>query len=100
MKKIDWRILLTLSVILVFMACKKTKDNPAPPPVVITPPPDFGFKVVGYFHSYRDPNAIPDIKFRMTNVVNYAFATVTGTGGITINSPATLAAVAAKAKAN
>ena len=98
--KREWLILLTLSVLMIFIACKKTKDNPAQPPVVITPPPDLGFKVVGYFPSYRDPNAIPDIKFRMTSVVNYAFATVTGTGGITINSPATLAAVAAKAKAN
>jgi chitinase len=102
MKTTDWRLLLALAILITISACKKTKENPnsAPPPIVITAPPDFGFKVVGYFPYYRDPNAIPDIKFRMTNVVNYAFATVSATGSVVINSPATLAAVATKAKAN
>lgn len=96
-------MLLTLAVPLVIMSCKKTKENPAPnppAPVVITSPPDIGFKVVGYFPSYRDPAAVPDVKFRMTNVVNYAFATVNASGGVVVNSPATLAAVVTKAKAN
>jgi chitinase len=85
-------------VIIFFAACRKA--TVAPPPVVIAPPPSFGFYVIGYFPSYRDPNAIPDIKFRMCNVVNYAFATVNTSGGITVNGPSVLAAVVAKAKAN
>jgi chitinase len=85
-------------VIIFFAACRKA--TVAPPPIVIAPPPSFGFYVIGYFPSYRDPNAIPDIKFRMCNVVNYAFATVNTSGGITVNGPSVLAAVVAKAKAN
>jgi chitinase len=101
-------LLKCLVVVLILSACKKTKDTPAPPPpppppppaIVIVPPPDLGFKVVGYFPSYRDPAAVPDVKFRMTNVVNYAFATLNSTGSLVANSPATLAAVVTKAKAN
>lgn len=93
---------MAFMAIFIFTACKKTKvdPTPAPTPIVITPPPDFGFKVVGYFPSYRDPATVPDIKFRMTNVVNYAFATVNTSGGLTINSPSTFSAVITKAKAN
>lgn len=108
MKKCLLRFLIASVSIAVLAACKKTKDTPAPPPppppppppVVITPPPDFGFKVVGYFPSYRDPAAVPDVKFRMTNVVNYAFATVNASGTLVVNSPVTLNAVITKAKAN
>lgn len=101
MKKPVLRALLACSAVLVLMACKKTKETPPPPPpIVITPPPDFGFKVVGYFPYYRDPATVPDIKFRMTNVVNYAFASVNSSGGLVINSPSTFALVIAKAKAN
>lgn len=67
---------------------------------IIAPPPPFGFYVVGYFPSYRDPNAVPDVKFRMCNVINYAFASVTSTGGLSVAGPSVLTAVAAKAKAN
>jgi chitinase len=96
--------LIVLTMIVLLVACSK-KDttpapNPGPSPVVIGPPPDFGFKVVGYFPSYRNPASIPDVKFRMTNVVNYAFFTVTSTGSLTLNSPSTFAAVITKAKAN
>ena len=80
-------------------ACKKT-DIPAPPAIVISPPADFGFKVVGYFPYYRDPAAIPDVKFRMTNVVNYAFATINTSGSLVINNIPVFTAVIAKAKAN
>ncbi|HEY0677193.1 MAG TPA: glycoside hydrolase family 18 protein [Chitinophagaceae bacterium] len=104
MKKNYLQILFTFSAALVFIACKKTKENPTPPPtvppVVITPPPDFGFKVVGYFPYYRDPATVPDVKFKMTNVVNYAFGAVTSTGSVVINSPSTFSAVIAKAKNN
>lgn len=71
-----------------------------PTPTVITPPPAFGFYVVGYFPSYRDPAAIPDVKFRMCNVINYAFGTVNSSGGITVASPSVLSTVTTKAKAN
>ena len=97
------RLLLFAVAITVLAGCSK-KDSapipPTPPPVVIAAPPDFGFKVVGYFPSYRDPATIPDVKFRMTNVVNYAFFTITNTGLLTLNNPATFTAVVAKAKAN
>lgn len=80
-------------------SCKKS-DQTTPPPVVISPPPDFGFKVIGYFPSYRDPAAVPDVKFRMTNVVNYAFGNVTAAGSLTIANIPVFNAVIAKAKAN
>ncbi len=83
------------------LSCSK-KENPTPNPPApgIFAPPDFGYKVVGYFPSYRNPAAIPDVKFRMTNVVNYAFFTVNTSGGLTLNSPSTFTAVIAKARAN
>ena len=83
-------------VLFFFVAACSKKDAP----IMITAPPDFGFKVVGYFPSYRDPNAVPDVKFRMTNVVNYAFFTLNAAGALVINNPATFTTVVAKAKAN
>ncbi|AXY76903.1 hypothetical protein D3H65_24230 [Paraflavitalea soli] len=94
---------LYAALLLTATACSKSDSNPItpdPPPVVITAPPDLGFKVVGYFPSYRDPNAVPDVKFRMTNVVNYAFFTLNASGALVINSPATFTTVVAKSKAN
>ena len=70
-----------LLIAAVFSACsKKDAVEPTPVPPVIAAPPDFGFKVVGYFPSYRDPATVPDVKFRMTNVVNYAFFTLNASG--------------------
>jgi GH18 family chitinase len=97
-----------ISISIFMSACRKSEMPvpvpplpPAPNPVVnITPPPDLGFYVVGYFPSYRDPAAVPDVKFRMCNVVNYAFASVTASGDISIANPARLSIVAEKAKAN
>ena len=103
------RILVVAFILLVQTSCKKdpiitptpaptpTPPNPTPSPIFA--PPDFGFKVVGYFPSYRSVSAVPDVKFRMTNVVNYAFLNVSPTG-LTLASPTTFAAVVAKAKAN
>ncbi len=68
--------------------------------IAIQPPPAFGYYVVGYFPYYRDVNDVPDIKFRMCNVINYAFFTVNATGTLDVQNPATLAAVIAKANAN
>ena len=70
--------------------------------ISITPPAPFGYYVVGYLPSYRTITDIPDVKFRMTNVVVYSFYTVNSTGGLSApTSPSsTLSAVATKTKAN
>jgi chitinase len=90
-------------LVVVFGACTKNDTiNPLPGPQVINiaAPPDFGFKVVGYFPSYRDPSTVPDIKFRMTNVVNYAFFTVNNSGALILNNPSVFMAVVSKSKTN
>ncbi len=57
---------------------------------VIQDPPPFGYYVVGYFPSYRNIADVPDVKFRMTNVVIYAFFGVNTSGTLTAPaSPAT-----------
>jgi GH18 family chitinase len=97
-----------LAIIIFIIGCSKSSVTPPPPTPtptptptpVIAPPPPFGFYVVGYFPSYRDPNAVPDVKFKMCNVINYAFAAVTASGGLSVENPARLSVVAAKAKAN
>lgn len=70
--------------------------------IVIQTPPGFGYYVVGYVPSYRSITSMPDVKFRMTNVVVYAFYAVNISG--TLTAPAspssTLSAVATKARAN
>lgn len=68
--------------------------------IIIQVPPAIGFHVVGYFPSYRNPADVPDIKFKMTNVVVYAFFGVNASGLLTVNSPTTLADVIAKSRAN
>ncbi|MEO7923472.1 MAG: glycosyl hydrolase family 18 protein [Chitinophagaceae bacterium] len=68
--------------------------------VSIQPPPAFGYYVVGYFPSYRNPADVPDIKFRMTNVVVYAFFAVNTAGTADVVNAATLAQVISKARAN
>jgi chitinase len=97
------------SIILFIVACSKRDQTilPTVPPVTpppasnnITPPPPFGFYVVGYFPSYRDPALVPDQKFRMCNVINYAFANVTSTGGLTVANPSVFSTVISKAKSN
>ena len=92
-----WLLIITTAIFLT--ACKKDNSATVPAPAPIFAPPDFGFKVVGYFPYYRTVSAVPDIKFKMTNVVNYAFFTVTASG-LTLNSPTTFTAVVAKAKLN
>ena len=108
----NFKYLLVVGLIIFIASCSKKDQTTAPvapilPPVTpppagatISPPNPFGFYVVGYFPSYRDPATITDQKFRMCNVVNYAFANVTSTGGLTVASPTVLTAVAAKTKAN
>jgi chitinase len=69
---------------------------------IIQPPSPFGYYVVGYFPSYRSLTDVPDVKFRMTNVVVYAFYGVTAAGSLSAPSAATasLSAVATKARTN
>ena len=77
--------ILILSVVL-FQSCKKSDTiTPAPPPV-IQAPPGFGFYVVGYFPSYRTLSDVPDVKFRMCNVINYAFFSVNTANELTVNN--------------
>lgn len=99
MKKIS---LFITALTLLTWACKKseTKGDTPPATPVIEAPPAFGYYVVGYMPSYRDPAAVPDVKFRMCNVVNYAFATINASGQPIVQTPANLTSVAAKAKAN
>jgi chitinase len=96
------KIWLLAAAVFFLNSCKKDNPSPAPAP---TPPPifapaDFGFKLVGYFPYYRSVSATPDTKFKMTNVVNYAFFTVNSTSGLVLNSPATFTSLVAKAKLN
>ena len=69
---------------------------------VIQAPPAFGYYVVGYFPSYRSLSDVPDVKFRMTNAVMYAFYGVNSSGTLSApSSPAaTLIAVRDKARTN
>jgi GH18 family chitinase len=69
---------------------------------VIEAPPPFGYYVVGYFPSYRNLADVPDVKFRMTNCVVYAFYAVNASGRLSApSSPtASLTAVRDKARAN
>jgi GH18 family chitinase len=104
----DTRSYVIATMILFVVACSKKDQTTTPtvPPVVppavntISPPAPFGFYVVGYFPSYRDPALVTDQKFRMCNVVNYAFANVTSTGGLTVANPSVLTAVVSKARSN
>ncbi len=68
--------------------------------ITISAPAAFGYYVVGYFPSYRSVADVPDVKFRMTNVVVYAFFGVNTSGTLTVNSPNTLNEMLTKARAN
>ena len=89
-----------LATLLIIQSCKKQDPAPPPTPVVIQSPPGFGFYVVGYFPSYRSLSDVPDIKFKMCNVVNYAFFSVNGNRELTINNPSLVPQLVSKAKTN
>lgn len=103
MKKI---FVVAVMVSLMAAACKKSEipggggGGNNPPNVVIEPPPPFGYYVVGYLPSYRDPDAIPAVKYRMCNVINYAFATINAAGQPVVQTPANLTLTVQKARAN
>ncbi|MBS1642929.1 MAG: hypothetical protein JST94_06760 [Bacteroidetes bacterium] len=104
--------ILTACCFLLFLLISCSKDagtsggggtpptpTPTPPtPVTIAPPTPLSFYVVGYMPSYRSPSALADNKYKMCNVINYAFASVTATGGLSLAVPTNLVAVQAKAK--
>ncbi len=105
------RLSFILCTLVIFAtACKKETPpapTPTPPPVVtpptpivIAPPAAFGFYVVGYFPSYRVLANVPDVKFKMCNVVNYAFATINNVGDLVISNPTHFISVRDKAKLN
>lgn len=86
MKKFK-HLLLCFSTLILINSCKKATDviAPTPTPIVaidapIAPPPAFGFYVVGYFPTYRLLADVPDVKFKMCNVINYAFARINSAG--------------------
>jgi chitinase len=97
-------LLNTLLIVLIIsvISCSKKDNaiNPPPPAGPILPPPDFGFKVVGYFPYYANVLATPDNKFRMCNVVNYAFFKMDSSGAVSIISPTVFSALLTKAKTN
>ncbi len=68
--------------------------------ITIQPPVAFGFYVVGYFPNYRNLSEVPDVKFRMCNVVNYAFFSVNAGGTLDVNNAALVPQVIQKAKTN
>ena len=99
-----------LPILFFAASCKKPNVTPTPTPTppsggggttpaVIAPPPALGFNVVGYFPSYRNVASVPDVKFRMCNVVNYAFARINALGGLVLEVPANLILLRDKAKA-
>lgn len=93
--------LFSFSLFLFIQSCKKSDHvTDQPPPAVIKAPPPFGYYVVGYFPSYRSLADVPDIKFRMCNVVNYAFFSVNGNSELTVNNAALVSQVVSKARAN
>jgi len=104
--KLERLCLLLLFTGLLAESCSKKEGMPPPPPpppppvINIQPPPPFGFYVVGYFPNYRNPDEVPDVKFKMCNVVNYAFFGVNSSGLLTVNNPSLVPLVISKAKAN
>jgi chitinase len=106
------KLILPVTLVFLFIAsCKKEKDpspaptptpapTPNPNPIVIQAPPAFGYYVVGYFPSYRSLADVPDVKFRMCNVINYAFFSVNASSELTVPSGTTPASVIARGHAN
>jgi chitinase len=109
MKNFKIHFTFILPILLFAASCKKpsvVETNPTNPgngggggSAVIAPPASLGFIVLGYFPSYRTVATVPDVKFRMCNVVNYAFARINALGGLAVEVPAKLIELRDKAKA-
>ncbi len=101
LKQLRYLLVGSLFISLIY-SCKKSGNPPTPPapPVIIAAPPAFGFYVVGYFPSYRTLSSVPDVKFKMCNVINYAFANINSSGSLTLGNSTHLLEVKTKAKAN
>jgi chitinase len=100
-------IFVAFVIVSIISGCKKSTDVtpipttiPTPITSVIAPPTAFGFYVVGYFPSYRALAGVPATKFKMCNVVNYAFANINSTGTFIITNPSHLISVRDFAKTN
>ena len=99
-------LIIGFSIVTIISSCKKNPDEvgppviPPPPAQVIAPPPAFGFYVVGYFPSYRNVALVPDVKFKMCNVINYAFANINSAGNLVVGNSAHLISVRDKARVN
>lgn len=104
MKSILHYLFVAFFLVSIISSCKKNIDDlpivTPPQAQVIAPPPAFGFYVVGYFPSYRNISTVPDVKFKMCNVINYAFATINSSGTLSIGSAPHLISVKDKAKIN
>jgi chitinase len=105
MKKYLLNVVIATSLLSAISSCKKATvptPTPAPPltPSIIAPPTPFGFYVVGYFPAYRSLTGVPAVKFKMCNVVNYAFATINNTGNLVITNTTHFISVRDFAKAN
>lgn len=98
-KRIYSPMFFLLVVLFTMQACSKKVIEEPQPPIVIQPPAAIGFVVAGYFPYYRTVSEIPDQHFRMYNVVNYAFFSVTASGGLQERNSSVFTALYAKAKA-
>lgn len=94
--------LLAVSAVLLFIltSCSKDPVSKTGVPDITAPPPPIGFVVSGYFPSYRAVADVQDVKFRMCNVVNYAFFPVNASGTLDVPNAAHAQAVVAKAHNN
>jgi chitinase len=100
LKQLRYFLLGSILISLAY-SCKKTDtaSTPVTPPIIAAPPA-FGYYIVGYFPSYRTVTTVPDVKFRMCNVINYAFANINSGGSLVLGSGSHLTEVRTKAKAN
>lgn len=111
MKTKQLLFILSLTVML-FNACKKTKDDPTPtpdppviPPVVTPYVPDNSFKIVAYMPGYRDPASVTDAKYKMITHLFFAFLSINPTADgsvipLTVTETSRFNTLKQKAKAN
>ena len=98
MKRIH--LLFCINFLIFFAACKKNSPDPSDlPPQNYTP--DNSFKIVAYFPSYRDPEAINTTKYKMLTHLFYAFLNPNADGSLAaLEQPGRFNTVMQRAKAN